>query len=63
MLYLGIDQYRKQLTVSLRDEAGDVVSPRQVIISSMSRFPLSRSHGPPPSARKCFRDTRCYADG
>jgi transposase len=30
MLYLGIDQHRKQLTVSLRDEAGDVVLRRQV---------------------------------
>jgi transposase len=30
MLYLGIDQHRKQLTVSLRDESGDVVLKRQV---------------------------------
>lgn len=30
MLYLGIDQHRKQLTVSLRDEAGMVVLRRQV---------------------------------
>ena len=30
MLYLGIDQHRKQLTVNLRDEAGDVVLRRQV---------------------------------
>jgi transposase len=30
MLYLGIDQHRKQLTVSLRNEAGDVVLRRQV---------------------------------
>lgn len=30
MLYLGIDQHRKQLTVNLRDEQGDVVLKRQV---------------------------------
>jgi len=30
MLYLGIDQHARQLTVSLRDEAGDVVLSRQV---------------------------------
>jgi hypothetical protein len=29
-LYLGIDQHRKQLTVSIRNEAGDVVLRRQV---------------------------------
>jgi transposase len=30
MLYLGIDQHRKQLTVSLRNEEGDVILRRQV---------------------------------
>ena len=30
MLYLGIDQHAKQLTVSLRDEVGAVVQSRQV---------------------------------
>lgn len=30
MLYLGIDQHAKQLTVSLRDEGGDVILSRQV---------------------------------
>lgn len=30
MLYLGIDQHRKQLTVNLRNEAGDVILRRQV---------------------------------
>lgn len=30
MLYLGIDQHRKQLTVNLRNEAGDAVLRRQV---------------------------------
>ena len=30
MLYLGIDQHRKQLTVSVRNEQGDVVLKRQV---------------------------------
>ena len=30
MLYLGIDQHRKQLTVNLRNEEGNVVLKRQV---------------------------------
>ncbi len=30
MLYLGIDQHSKQLTVSIRNEAGDVTLRRQV---------------------------------
>jgi len=30
MLYLGIDQHRKQLTVCVRNEQGDVISRRQV---------------------------------
>jgi transposase len=30
MLYLAIDQHRKQLTVNFRDEAGDVILKRQV---------------------------------
>ena len=30
MLYLGIDQHARQITVSLRDENGDVLMARQV---------------------------------
>ena len=30
MLYLAIDQHRRQLTVNVRNEAGDVVLRRQV---------------------------------
>jgi len=30
MLYLGIDQHARQITISLRDEGGDVVQARQV---------------------------------
>lgn len=30
MLYVGVDQHRKQLTVSVRNEAGDVILRRQV---------------------------------
>src|SRR6266567_6523821 len=30
MLYLGIDQHARQLTISLRDEGGDVLQARQV---------------------------------
>jgi hypothetical protein len=30
MLYRAVDQHRKQLTINLRDEAGDVILKRQV---------------------------------
>ena len=30
MIYLGIDQHARQLTISLRDDQGDVVQARQV---------------------------------
>ena len=30
MLYLGIDQHARQLTISLRDESGDVLQARQM---------------------------------
>jgi transposase len=30
MLYMGIDQHRKQLTVNVRDEGGDVMIKRQI---------------------------------
>ena len=30
MLYLGIDQHSRQITISLRDDSGDVVLARQV---------------------------------
>ena len=30
MFYLGIDQHARQITISLRDEGGDVVQARQV---------------------------------
>jgi hypothetical protein len=30
MLYLEIDQHTRQLTISLRDESGDVLQARQV---------------------------------
>jgi hypothetical protein len=30
MLYLGIDQHARQLTISLRDDSGDVLPARQV---------------------------------
>jgi hypothetical protein len=30
MLYAGIDQHRKQLTVNLRDESGSIIFRRQV---------------------------------
>ncbi len=30
MLYLGIDQHARQITISLRNESGDVIQARQV---------------------------------
>ncbi len=30
MLYLGIDQHARQITISLRDDSGDIVQARQV---------------------------------
>ena len=30
MLYLGIDQHARQITISLRNEEGDVIQARQV---------------------------------
>ncbi len=30
MLYLGIDQHARQITISLRNEDGDVIQARQV---------------------------------
>ena len=30
MMYLGIDQHARQITISLRDEEGDVIQARQV---------------------------------
>ena len=30
MLYLGIDQHARQITISLRDDNGDVLQARQV---------------------------------
>jgi hypothetical protein len=31
MLYLEIDQHARQITISIRDESGDVVQARQVV--------------------------------
>ena len=50
MFYLGIDQHRKQLTVNLRNEAGDVVLRRQW---GKVRWP---KNGPDPGL--CNRPTR-----
>jgi hypothetical protein len=30
MLYLGVDQHARQITISLRDDQGDVLQARQV---------------------------------
>jgi len=38
MLFLGIDQHARQLTVSLRDQQGDVLLARQVPIRQRSKI-------------------------
>jgi transposase len=50
MLYLGIDQHRKQLTINLRDENGDVIRRRQV----STRW---------EKVREFFRELREESDG
>jgi hypothetical protein len=50
MLYVGIDQHRKQLTVSVREESGSVVLCRQV--STVSQ-----------RVREFFDDLRCEHGG
>jgi hypothetical protein len=47
MLYLGIDQHARQITISLRDENGDVLQARQVWtqpekINAFQRFSRER---------------------
>ena len=44
MLFLGIDQHARQLTVSLRDQKGDVILARQVS-TQPSRQPTMRIVG------------------
>jgi transposase len=44
MLYLGIDQHARQITISLRDENGDVLQARQVSSQPENR---PRCVGPP----------------
>ncbi len=48
MLYLAIDQHRKQLTVNLRNESGDVILKRQVSTQCM---------GVPPHVKRTARTT------
>ena len=38
MLYVGIDQHRKQLTVSVREESGNVILRRQVSTEITSAY-------------------------
>ena len=37
MLYLGIDQHARQITISLRDDSGDVLQARQVGTNLLDR--------------------------
>ena len=38
MLYLGIDQHARQITISLRDDQGDVLQARQVSTQPKGRL-------------------------
>ena len=56
MLYLGIDQHARQITVSLRDDSGDVLEARQVstqpekINAFFQRLTRERLHNGEPFA-------------
>ena len=48
MLYVGIDQHRKQLTVNVRDESGNVLLRRQVsteVPPSATHYKETTAHG------------------
>ena len=47
MLYLGIDQHARQITISLRDDNGDVLQARQVS-TQPERCDLPGSHAALP---------------
>ncbi len=49
MLYLGIDQHARQITISLRDDSGDVLQARQVSRNSLIAWL-------PPAATAPFPD-------
>ena len=38
MLYLGIDQHARQITIALRDDSGDVLQARQVSDAAFLNF-------------------------
>ena len=52
MLYLAIDQHRKQLTVNLRNETGDVMLKRQVSTDGNGCGPSWRNSGSEPAGRR-----------
>jgi len=58
MFYLGIDQHARQLTVSLRDDSGDVLQARQVstqpekIHAFFQQLTRERLRKPPSPNRK-----------
>jgi len=59
MLYLGIDQHARQITISLRDESGDVLMARQVSThpEKIQDFfqQLTRGLVVPGKSRRCVR--------
>lgn len=63
MLYLGIDQHARQITVSLRDDSGDVILARQVstkpekIAAFFDRLTRDRA----PVASRSLLSWRCAA--
>ena len=58
MLYLAIDQHAKQLTVSLRDEAGQVRLRRQLARAGESPRVFRRTSGTEPGGWRICRHSR-----
>ena len=69
MLYLGIDQHRRQLTVCVRNDQGDIVLRRQVSTEwarvreflEEIRNRAAKRPGPAPSARAAWVNSRCLS--
>ncbi len=53
MMYLGIDQHARQLTISLRDESGDVIQARQVSTQPEKVQALTRDSDQPSNHSSC----------
>ena len=59
MLYLGIDQHARQITISLRDDSGDVLQARQVSTQPEKIHALS-SASPASACRMASPSWPCW---